>query len=278
MDRIPGDWVDACNRMDEVWVPSDHSTEAFACSGVARNKLYRVPPSVSVMGLDGSTPDADLPVRRGFHFLSFASMELCSGWDVLLRAYTDAFRLEEDVCLFLVLDTGAISQREAERRVWAFVRHVLGLNPDRVPDIVLLPGEALGRRRIGLYQAANIYVQASRGQKLGLYLMEAMASGLPVIATDRGDHTEFMDEGTAYPVRSNLVKVPVSALPESQHPDGYRWAEPSADHLGNLMREVFENRDAAQRRGQAARQHIADCFSTERIALQIKERLISLTA
>lgn len=45
-DRIAPDWVAACNRMDEVWVPSQFNVDSFASSGVERSKLFVVPSAV----------------------------------------------------------------------------------------------------------------------------------------------------------------------------------------------------------------------------------------
>lgn len=42
-DRIAPEWVAACNRMDEVWVPSQFNVETFAASGVERSKLVVIP-------------------------------------------------------------------------------------------------------------------------------------------------------------------------------------------------------------------------------------------
>eukprot|EP00306_Pavlova_sp_CCMP459_P016837 CAMPEP_0185202430 /NCGR_PEP_ID=MMETSP1140-20130426/51102_1 /TAXON_ID=298111 /ORGANISM="Pavlova sp., Strain CCMP459" /LENGTH=50 /DNA_ID=CAMNT_0027769867 /DNA_START=54 /DNA_END=203 /DNA_ORIENTATION=- len=45
-DRLPADWVVRCNRMDHVWVPTAFHLEAFARSGVKREKLVVVPEAV----------------------------------------------------------------------------------------------------------------------------------------------------------------------------------------------------------------------------------------
>src|SRR5262249_59992479 len=36
-DRIPASWVEPCNEMDEIWVPSAFNVQTFARSGVARD-------------------------------------------------------------------------------------------------------------------------------------------------------------------------------------------------------------------------------------------------
>src|SRR5579871_6268168 len=42
-DRLPQDWVTACNRMDYIWVPSEFNRETFRQAGVAAEKLVVMP-------------------------------------------------------------------------------------------------------------------------------------------------------------------------------------------------------------------------------------------
>jgi hypothetical protein len=42
-DRLPIDWVKACNRLDYVWVPTEFNAMTFAAAGVAREKLAVIP-------------------------------------------------------------------------------------------------------------------------------------------------------------------------------------------------------------------------------------------
>eukprot|EP00966_Prymnesium_polylepis_P068427 1589688-Prymnesium_polylepis.2 len=41
-DSVPAEWVARCNRMDEVWVPTDFHRDTFAAAGVAAHKLVVV--------------------------------------------------------------------------------------------------------------------------------------------------------------------------------------------------------------------------------------------
>lgn len=44
---------------------------------------------------------------------------------------------------------------------------------------------------------------------------------------------------------------------------GLRWAQPSVQHLRQLMRHVVENRAEARRRGAAARRRMVELYSPE---------------
>ena len=38
-DRIPDGWVERCNALDELWLPSDFHRETFTASGVDARKI-----------------------------------------------------------------------------------------------------------------------------------------------------------------------------------------------------------------------------------------------
>ena len=69
----------------------------------------------------------------------------------------------------------------------------------------------------GLYYLGDIYVYPSRLEGLGLTIMEALSSGLPVITTDSPPMNEFVIDG----VTGKLIDVEKYLGRE----DGYYWAE-----------------------------------------------------
>jgi glycosyltransferase involved in cell wall biosynthesis len=126
-----------------------------------------------------------------------------------------------------------------------------------------------------LYRSADCLVAASRGEGWNMPLIEAMACGLPAIATDWGAHTEFLHAGIAYPLRSRRT---VPAIAKCPYYTGFSWADPDPDHLRHLLREVYENRDEARRRGQAAAAEMASRWTWQNTARKILARLEAIGA
>jgi len=121
-----------------------------------------------------------------------------------------------------------------------------------------------------LYRSADCYVSVSRGEGWDMPLMEAMACGLPSIATDWGAHTEFVHPGIAYPL---AITGTIPAVAKCPYYDGYSWADPDGDHLRVLLREAYTNREEARRRGVAAAAEMATRWSSRGAARKIVARL-----
>ena len=93
---------------------------------------------------------------------------------------------------------------------------------------VRLVSEVLSQRAmVQLYEGADAFVLATHGEGWGLPIMEAMASGVPAIATDWGGQTEFMDANNSWPVRicARLAFARMCAVPAAKVP-------PTRTHTG----------------------------------------------
>ena len=251
-DSIPDGWRDYCEAMDEVWVPSTFNCETFASGGVTRERLHALPGGIDT---DLFHPDAEpfaLPQRRGFNFLSVFEWIDRKGADILLQAYLKEFRADEDVALILktygrpeahadMLPRLAYIDRAATRT--AARRHATGGAAN--------PGFSTGRGDPEAVRSADAFVLPTRGEGWGRPFMEALACGLPVIATCWSGHLDFLREEICYFADNELRPVPWNNDVELSA--GHQWAEVSVEHLRKLMRRVFENREEAKQKGLSGR-------------------------
>ena len=103
--------------------------------------------------------------------------------------------------------------------------------------------------------------------------IEAMACGLPIIATDWSAPTDFMNETMAYPLR--VAKL-IPAVAKCPYYEGFRWAEPDEDHLVHLLRHVYENREEAAEKGRLASAEVLSKWTWHHAAEKIKARLLEI--
>ncbi|MEY2460566.1 MAG: hypothetical protein QOG30_2396, partial [Acidimicrobiaceae bacterium] len=239
-DGLPDEWRDQCNTMDEVWVPSEHNLRSFAKAGVTVSKLHKVPETFDTELFDPDVAPMAIEGLDGFVFLSMFSWIPRKGWDVLLRAWFEEFGAQDDVTLVLKTDTDHAQGTDTRHEVDAFVRGQLQRNPKKGPRIVVLDKPIDSTDLPRLYRASDAFVLATRGEGWGRPLMEAMAMGLPTIATRWSGNLEFMTDDNSYLVGYDLVDTP----PNDWH-HGQRWAQPSLRELRRALRRVYEHRSEA---------------------------------
>lgn len=271
-DRLPGGWKDCLDGLDEIWVPSRFNQQVFISSGIDERRVQLVPFGVDPRFLaDDDESRYTVPNRRRFAFLSVFLWSRRKGPDVLLDAYTRAFKPSDDVCLIL----RCIPQPGRTLR-----QHVvdelarLGRKPGSCPLIILLQDFIPESAMPALYRSVQAFVLPSRGEGLGLPYMEAMATGLPVIGTRWGAQLDFMEDSNSFLIE-NRGTVPVGREATSEfamfEPD-HRWADPSVDHLVTLMRQVYSDHQEAQARGGRARDCMRENWTMQRTVEWMKQR------
>ncbi len=98
--------------------------------------------------------------------------------ETLIAAYRQAHRALGDRALFYVAGDGP--ERDRMRRALPFATHLGFLDRNRLAD---------------LYADADLFVFTSPTETCGLVVLEAMASGLPVVAADAGGVRDNMRDG-----------------------------------------------------------------------------------
>ena len=82
-----------------------------------------------------------------------------------------------------------------------------------------------------------------RAEGFGLAMAEAMWLGKPVIATGYSGNLDFMTAENSLLVDYQLVPIGRGRRP---YPADGEWADPDIEHAASLMRQVFDDPDAAR--------------------------------
>lgn len=260
---IPKEWVQQANLMDEIWVPSNFNKETFVNSGV------QTPIRVVPLGIDPNYFNPQISGKRfseKFTFFSVFEWGERKAPEILLKAFSDEFSKNESVCLVCKINNFDPSIN-LNHEISA-----LGLNANGA-QITILPNFLVkGYEMAVLYKSADAFVLPTRGEGWGMPILEAMACGLPVIATNWSAQTDFLNEKTGFPL--NIEKL-IAAEAKCPYYSGFKWAQPSYEHLRSLMRAVFEGGEEVQKRavfGAAT----AKKFSWEHTASIIRNRISAI--
>ena len=240
VDGLPKEWVRQSNLMDEVWVPSEFNKRTFKDSGV------NVPIHVVPLGIDPAYFSPKIKAKKLKDIYTFLSIfewgeRKCP--ELLLKAFSDEFSASENVVLVCKVNNNDPSIN-VEREI-----SLLNLRKNG-GQIVVAQNHIMKRYEMGaLYTSADCFVLPTRGEGWGMPILEAMACGLPVIATNWSAQTDFMNNENS--LLLNVDKL-IPAIAKCPYYSGFNWAEPSYEHLRYLMRWVYENQADASTIGNRA--------------------------
>lgn len=264
VDGLPADWVNQSNGMNEIWVPSAFNLGTFTNSGV------QVPIRIMPLGVDTNYYHPGIRGRRfseKFTFLSVFEWGERKAPEMLLQTFAKVFHRRKDavlVCKIINNDSTIDVPTEIRKlELGAAASNMIILHNDKIPSSWMS----------SLYRSADCFVLPTRGEGWGMPIIEAMACGLPVIATNWSAQTEFINEGNSYPLR---VKKLVPAQARCHYYNGFRWAEPDTAHLAHLMRHVVDNQSEAAAKGAQAARDVASRFTWGHAAQRIKSRLMEI--
>jgi hypothetical protein len=151
----------------------------------------------------------------------------------LIRAFERAFPNNDDV--ELRIKGGVHAYASGVDDLMELIRQ-----PERVKFIEAFYANDSGMG--ALYEEADCFVLPTRGEGFGLPILEAMATGLPVIVTAYGGHLDFCTAENSFLVNvKGMVDCDPNFFPGVQS----QWAEPDEDHLVSLLRDVYEHYDKA---------------------------------
>lgn len=242
---VPKEQIEDINRAAALlYVPCRQNAESFRESGV------RIPIKVLHHGVD-PMQFPYLTRSRGdfFTFGTFGDLSPRKGIDVLIRAFRDEFS-PEDPARLLIKSTAPIEVPAIEE-----------------PRLNVLSGFVDQAALLEFLREIDAFVLPSRGEGFGLCALEAMSTGLPVIATNWSGPVEYLGCDFSLPLAYRLVDAGGTEA-HKIHFFGM-WAEPDYEHLRYLLRWVYDHPEEAAQRGRIASERVHKEWTWDRPARQM---------
>lgn len=258
--RIPASWFPHINRFDAVFVPSVQNKIAMKTSGV-KVPVYIVPHGVNTQQFTPSHKKMPLQVPKGtFVFISVFTFQHRKNPETLVRAFWEEFSAADKVAL--LIKTSGLGPNETDGWIKGKLlsyKKKLGFG-NRAP-VYIVTKHASPEKMKSIYATGNAFVLPTRGEGVGLPFLEALSSGVPVIATGWGGHMDFLNSRNSFLVDYKL-NSPAASMKRSISRNfsqlfaqkGQRWAEPSLASLRRQMRYAYEHPELCRKKGLRGRQ------------------------
>jgi len=232
-DRCNPSWESDCNKMDAIVAPSTFTKKIVTNSVNVNVPFYVIPESYHE-----SPPNTDfvdcLDFSTDFNFLVFGQITGNNPENdrknlfYTIKWLCETFSNDKNVGIVVKTNSGrntSIDRLQTSRLIKQLVKEV---RKGPFPKIHLLHGALSESEIMGLYGHPKVkaLVSLTRGEGFGLPLLEAAASGLPVIATNWSGHLDFLNEGRFSAVEYDLIDIHPSRIDNSIFIPGAKWAMP----------------------------------------------------
>ncbi len=250
-----------------VVTPSRWSAEGFYQAGFKPEQVLVIPHGADVAtfrpmpGLREAARRAVPVAEDEFVFLNVGAMTGSKGIDLLMQAFAQVVRHFPKARLVL---KGMDPLYNSRGRLQKILKTVDVADQTRVATRIAYFGESFSNRKMALlYQAADAYVSPYRSEGFNLPVLEAVASGLPIICTAGGSTDDFVSDAFARRIK---------ARKESRMVGEDRWTElePDLAALVQLMMSVIQDHAWRQAASVAGPAHVQANFTWDLVT----ERLV----
>ena len=277
-DVITPEWVDGCNKMDLIIVPSEHSKHGIV--NTIYDKIqnrpdgnqekvgdHRVVTPVEVLfeGVDTDTYKQlkideidnsfltyiDDIVKEDFAFLTVGLWggggygEDRKNIGKTIKIFYEAFANKKKKPALLLKTNGAGFSELDRADTLKKINNIKDNFPSDfdLPNVYLLHGDLTKTEMNYLYNHPKIkcLLSLTHGEGFGRPLLEATMVGLPVITTGWSGQLDFLNTECCNLLRGQLVKVPESAVWDKIITKDAQWFEVDDNMAYNVMNKVFTN-------------------------------------
>ena len=301
-------WIEGCNKMDLVIVPSQHSKSGFINTMYDKMETlpdgqqrkvgdYKVEKPVEVV-FEGSDEKVFKPldikdidekilntindlVPEKFAFL-FVGQWTKGGFgedrkDIgrLIKLFYESFANKKKQPALILKTNGATFSVIDKSSCLKKIKDIKSEFPSdwKLPNVYILHGELSDEEMNSLYNHPKIKATVSftHGEGFGRPLLEASMTGLPVIASGWSGQLDFLNPDKTLLLRGEMKKVPKSARWKDIIIDEGQWFEVNENEAYKALNIAFENLGEIKRKGDSLMYENREKFTHQKMTELLDE-------
>lgn len=265
------DFGQAHRQSDTVIItPSHWSRAGFLKAGAVPERVLVVPLGVDTAVFHPATLEERQRLRRQsqlegcFAFLNIGVMTWNKGLRMLVKAFAQVTERYPQARLVL---KGSDAIRESRKFVLESLNEMLTPQErDRVIPRLAYIGRSLSTQELAeLYQTCDAYISPYLAEGFNMPVLEAAASGLPILCTRGGSTDDFTNHSFTDYIESQVKQVEMDGEIRD-------YLHPSLEHTVTLMSKLIETPSFVQQARRSAPSWVEQGFTWE----QIVDRLLDV--
>jgi ADP-heptose:LPS heptosyltransferase/glycosyltransferase involved in cell wall biosynthesis len=288
-DRVSHQWIQKCNEMDLIIVPSEHSKKVIEKTTIewknqktGESGTFSLNKPIAVVHegvdtsifkpLEWSKSILDIDFKTDFNFFHVGQWSKGGfGEDRknianLVKYFIETFNGRKDVGLVLKINMARNSVADKEAVAARLKQIKANFKKEEVPPIYLVHGNLTQEELSNLYNHPKIkaFVSLTHGEGFGLPLLEAAACDLPVIATNWSGHLDFLLTGKFSAVEYELKEIPNCVIWEPVLIKDSRWAVADEENSKHRLKKMFTSYTKPKQWSKQLCEHVHKNFSLEK--------------
>ena len=272
-------WIDGCNKMDLIIVPSEHSKQGFVSA--LYEKMQQLPDGkqqkvgelklekpIEVL-FEGTNEDVYKPIdnvsldlvddiKEDFVFLHVGQWgkggygEDRKDISKLIKVFYESFANKKEQPSLLLKTQGATFSVMDREDCLRKIKSIKGMFPNdwNLPKVYLLHGSLSTEEMNKLYNHPKVksFISLTHGEGFGRPLLEATMTGLPVISSGWSGQMDFLSSTDSMLVGGEMVQVPKSQVWKDIIVKDSKWFSVSETQAYKSMNYCFEHYDEVKQK------------------------------
>jgi glycosyltransferase involved in cell wall biosynthesis len=266
-------WVEACNQMDGIIVPSEFTKNVLENSGQIHKRVEVIPESIPENFQNDLKPTKFIKTKTKRNFLLFGQLTAPDpsldrkNTTNAIKWFCEKYKDRKDVGLIVKTNMGTNSTLDKKVSLRALRNVVDHVRSGKYPKVHLLHGNIDEEELFSLYNDRSLIglISATRGEGYGLPMIEAAAAGLPVLATDWSGHKTFLEKGCWIPVNYSMITIPDQRVDNRIFMQNAMWADPDEEDFKHKLSLLQKSKNGYKKKAIQQRETIISEYSQSAI-------------